>query len=190
MRSCAKTYSGDASDCDSVRKSRISSDQRRLCNWAARHAGHGGQQMRRNLRPDDGSELKQRLVFPRQAIDAGRDDPLYGGRNFRRIPGNLRGNPACVRAKGAAIDELPRHLLDEERDLAGVTKNVSLERVEARALSQADCRATRAPQAISSDRKPDPPNIELRQPPRRVFSPPCQQHQQRAGSQQAASKPR
>ncbi len=95
-----------------------------------RHPGHGRQQARCNSRSDDGCELKKGFVLLRQTIDSRRNDPLHGWRNLQRVPASLRGKSARIGLEDPAVDELPRKLLDEERDLAGVTKHVGLEIVE------------------------------------------------------------
>ena len=56
--------------------------------------------------------------------------PCTVGGNFQRIPGSLRGKPASITLEYPPVDELPRDLFDEKRNLAGMPKHVGLESVE------------------------------------------------------------
>ena len=152
MRSWANSYSDRSKPLRLDQKIQDLQRPKPALQLRGRHAGHGRQQGRRNSWADDGRKLEKRLVLLRQAIDAGRNDPLHGGRNFQRVPGSLGGNPAGVGLEDAAIDELPCDLLDEERDLTGVAKDVSLERGRDPAPCRAGRRAAHCAEEISSDR--------------------------------------
>ena len=156
---------------------------------SGRHAGHRRQQRRRNSWPDDGCELQKGLVLFRQPIDSGRNDPLYRGRNSQRIPRRLGGKPAGVAIDDAAIEELAGDLFDEERNLAGMAKNMRLEGIETGRRAQ-EIAEQRIRRGDIEGPQPDPANIEPRQPFRGVFRPPCQQDQQRAACARATSAPR
>ena len=143
----------------------------------ARHSSDGGEQLRRNARSDYGRELQEGLVLLGQAVDAGGDDALHGWRNFQRIP--LRGLGKAVRVgpDDAAVDELPRHLFDEERNLAGMAKDAALERGEPFFLAE-QAVEQRVGRIRIKRAQPDPPHVELRQPARRIFGAPGQEHQE------------
>src|SRR6202167_724855 len=132
MRSCANSYSGEASHRDSTRKSRISSDQTRLCSCAAGIPVTAASRRVETRGPTTDASCNRALSSLARRSIREAITPLYGWGNFQRIPGRFRSKPTRITIGNSPVDELPRNFFDELRDLAGVPEHMGLEGVELR----------------------------------------------------------
>src|SRR5262245_2517557 len=94
------------------------------------------QQRKRDVSADDGGRLQQALLLASEAVDAGGEDGLDGGRDTHVGYGLSQATGPRLACQHAAVDERPDALLQEERVALGPLYQQDSQRHDARVRSE------------------------------------------------------
>jgi hypothetical protein len=107
-----------------------------VADGVLRYAGDRAEEDERDVLPDDGCRLEQRLVLRSEPVDPGSQDRLYGGRNLDGVERSGQPIGAACAGERARLGEGAHALLQEEGNALRPLDQGPLERVEISILTE------------------------------------------------------
>ncbi|MDP2625869.1 MAG: hypothetical protein Q8Q58_03040 [Candidatus Rokubacteria bacterium] len=101
-----------------------------LAQPALPEVADAGQELERYILADDGRGLEQVLLVLREAVDAGGQYRLDGGRRLERGNGPGGAVPAALAGERSRLDQMPHRLLEKERVALRPLDQEGLQRAE------------------------------------------------------------